>query len=41
VNSPFTESLLNAIKDSIEFFQVVKKVIRDVKGKTKPVQQPL
>lgn len=39
-NSPFTESLVNHVKDSVEFFQVVKKVIRDVKSRTNPVQQP-
>ncbi len=39
-NSPFTESLLTTIRDSMEFFQVVKKVVKDVKSKTNPVQQP-
>jgi uncharacterized caspase-like protein len=40
INSPFTESLVNNVKDSMEFFQVVKRVIREVKTKTNPVQQP-
>ncbi len=40
VNSPFTESLLHAITDSTEFFQVVKKVNKEVRLKTKPPQLP-
>lgn len=39
-NSPFTEALTEAVTDSIEFYQVVRKVVKQVKAKTKPVQQP-
>ncbi|MFZ1857365.1 MAG: caspase family protein [Chitinophagaceae bacterium] len=39
-NSPFTESLLNNIKDSMEFFQVVKKVTKEVRTNTREAQKP-
>ncbi len=41
-NSPFTEALAESITatDSIEFYQVVRKVVKQVKSKTNPVQQP-
>lgn len=39
-NSPFTEALTEAVTDSIEFYQVVRKVVKQVKAKTNPVQQP-
>ena len=39
-NSPFTESLLRNIKDSMEFLQVMKKVIKDVRISTKEAQKP-
>lgn len=39
-NSPFTESLAETITDSIEFYQVVRKVVKQVKAKTNAFQQP-
>lgn len=40
LNSPFTEALAETITDSIEFYQVVRKVVRQVKSKTNAFQQP-
>jgi hypothetical protein len=40
-NSPFTEALVNQINgDTVELFQIAKRVIREVKAETKNAQVP-
>lgn len=39
-NSPFTEALAESMTENIEFYQVVRKVVKRVKEKTKLAQQP-
>lgn len=39
-NSPFTEALAESMTDNIEFYQVVRKVVKSVKEKTKLAQLP-